>query len=165
MAPGTAQHPGFTPQHAPSFESTPKPRGCRLSGMGMGSIPPLRAPPQKKTNLTSHCLRRIGLSSHIVKYCESFIKEKILDESFGEIFTNFAMYYLFNDLPENEFVDKFINATNIVDMSKETPQTLTQKTILFFETVIEEHLQTIFDSIPADNVSETKNKTLEHSID
>ncbi|MBT4111522.1 hypothetical protein HOE37_06720 [Candidatus Woesearchaeota archaeon] len=99
-----------------------------------------------------------SLSSHIVKYCESFIKEKILDDSFGPLFTNFAMFYLFSDSPENEFVSKFINDTQIVDMSKESLHSLTQKTILFFEDVLENHLQSIFDNVPAGNLTKVKNK-------
>lgn len=104
--------------------------------------------------------RYTSLSPHIVKYCESYIKEGMKEDSytnFCELFKDLALVYIFGDTPESIIVDKFVTETGLNDLTNMSMENISKIVVQYFEKDLDNHIQSMLNDIPADILLEVNN--------
>lgn len=94
------------------------------------------------------------LSKNVVKYCEAYLQESMIsaNSEFNEIFTEFALHYIFDDTVSDKFVLNFLKETKLWDLTTVSKDDLLVKTYLYFEPVLNNQIQNILNSFPASSI-------------
>ena len=74
------------------------------------------------------------------------------NSEFNEIFTEFALHYIFDDTVSDKFVLNFLKETKLWDLTTVSKDDLLVKTYLYFEPVLNNKIQNILNSFPASSI-------------